>query len=932
MEAQVFEDDVSAYDSSFCTELLKLEVWIAKIFGAPRAVVQLMDANCDCHGYTSQGIRYERKGCRCSGDPHTSLFNSVQNGLMHLFIYCIVNSCSVKQAMSELKMLVAGDDNIGSHYGQKIDWATWMAKLGFESKPYYRPNPALAEFCSMRLTPVQGGWTFVPKPGRVINKIAYCFDRPPNVSRESLIRGTALSLLDAAWPCPPLKAFLLRILELTEGNQAYKPKDEPWKMLAGRSEPDVATWEQLGYIYGWTQEMQSEWERLLSAADLSTQFSHPYFDLLLHTDTDGPKEYASTDGEAGSLSCRVPYDWSVSGVERNRLAHAKNGNIFWFLSKLRIPGELLEVYYHGHEACPSCGHKTTDDYVMVPYDEAASDGSREAVHLEMRKKFISLAYSESLPSDVHVGCYIVVTPTGGARLFYSKAEAAPYEIGEYFSDYLPVSAVQNAKRRKQAAMTDLVGIEPNPGPKSRKQNNRKKSKPKQIVRIVEKQVRPKQSVGRQVGSSIGGFVGDMAQKAIATITGMGDYTVRQNSLYDGMIRSSGPPKFAMKNAQRFSVTHREYVRDINSTGSGFNIFTFLLNPTYTGLFPWLANVAVNFEQFKFKGLVFEFKTTSATAVASTNTALGAVIMATQYNTLEAPFSNKLQMDQYEYAVSTNPAISAIHPVECAPQLGNNEWLYCDILTSGDPRLASMGNFSIATVGQQAASVVGELWVSYEIEFTKPRLSSSTSADDKMFWGTWSNVNAIGSFQSTNMFAGSTSITSYLSLPYKNMLLIALGGVTYDPTVIPDYWRDPGPNTITFPKGAYGVYCVEISAMFTTAMIFNNNNTFWNFSDVLGGALIAVNCMADNFGASAVHIVCTPGNTRSNTGAQNAYSCSQKYTFKVPQTVPAAMAALTGGGYGLKLSVNTSAFDIPTYNANVTGMTVVVTPVSYVGPV
>lgn len=263
--------------------------------------------------------------------------------------------------------------------------------------------------------------------------------------------------------------------------------------------------------------------------------------------------------------------------------------------------------------------------------------------------------------------------------------------------------------------------------------NSKNKKPQQVVVIKETPVKKKQqksssqSIGRKIGSGIGGFVGDLAQKAIQKITGFGDYTVHSNSLYDGaLVKSNGPPSFAARPGRGgmvYNHRHREYVCDIISAGASFSLKSFPISPSNTELFPWLSIVAQNFDQYQFKGLIFEFKTNSGTAVASTNTALGTVIAATQYNSYDQPFSNKLDMEQYEYAVSTVPSQSMIHPVECAPSSQPTDSLYVDQTSAGgDLRFSRMGVFSIATVGQQASCNIGELWVSYDIDFFKPRMS------------------------------------------------------------------------------------------------------------------------------------------------------------------------------------------------------------------
>lgn len=63
--------------------------------------------------------------------------------------------------------------------------------------------------------------------------------------------------------------------------------------------------------------------------------------------------------------------------------------------------------------------------------------------------------------------------------------------------------------------------------------------------------------------------------------------------------------------------------DIVTGAAGtFNYSTWQLNPGQKSLFPWLAGIASNFESYKFHGLVFEYKSMSADALNSTNTALG----------------------------------------------------------------------------------------------------------------------------------------------------------------------------------------------------------------------------------------------------------------------------------------------------------------------
>nr|WAE42794.1 MAG: capsid protein [Cressdnaviricota sp.] len=263
-------------------------------------------------------------------------------------------------------------------------------------------------------------------------------------------------------------------------------------------------------------------------------------------------------------------------------------------------------------------------------------------------------------------------------------------------------------------------------------------------------------IGNNIGNLAGGVAGQLAHAGIKTITGFGDYKISENSL---VYNRDAVPQFS--NSKRCTiVSHREFITDIQGSVN-FNIQQFQINPGNAQTFPWLSSLAENYEEWVVQGMVFEFKTTSAMAVSSTNTALGTVIMATQYNSLDPLFINKQQMENYEFAQSGAACESIMHPIECDPKLTSNQGLFYinnpNATAVGDQRLYNIGNFSIATVGMQAISTIGELWVTYKVCFLKPRLASITSGSDH-----W--VLTAASLTSSILF-GSTPALSSSSTSY-----------------------------------------------------------------------------------------------------------------------------------------------------------------------
>lgn len=210
------------------------------------------------------------------------------------------------------------------------------------------------------------------------------------------------------------------------------------------------------------------------------------------------------------------------------------------------------------------------------------------------------------------------------------------------------------------------------------------------------------------------------------INGFGDYSVKNNSLMFG-----GMTMPMISNSVKrggIIIRHREYIGDLNATAS-FTNRNFPLNPGLVQTFPWLAQVANAFEQYRWRGLIFEFKSNCADALLATATdiGMGSVIMATQYNALSPGFSSKIEMENYEFANSAKPSRSFMHPVECALNVTPNTPLYIRsgaIPDNSDERLYDLGNFCIATQGIPGTGTdgIGEIWATFEIELFKPKFN------------------------------------------------------------------------------------------------------------------------------------------------------------------------------------------------------------------
>lgn len=274
--------------------------------------------------------------------------------------------------------------------------------------------------------------------------------------------------------------------------------------------------------------------------------------------------------------------------------------------------------------------------------------------------------------------------------------------------------------------------------------------------------------------SVGSLVKDIGGVAadVRKIKGKGDYSMpfaagpsaRPMKSRSQKIDMGHPvPEFASK-GHYTEVCHTEYIQDISSATS-FTNTAFNINPGLPSTFPWLSQLAQNFEEYRFEQLIFYFRSTSANALNSTNTALGVVIGATNYNATQAAFTTKSQMENYQFAKSASPSIDQIFPIECDVRENVLQHLYIrsgSIPTNTDLRLYDLGLFQCAGVGSQASAVVGELWCSYKIRLYKPSLSVLDSPIVSCHYGrtAWTTTQLSQIASSTPFGTSAISTTSY----------------------------------------------------------------------------------------------------------------------------------------------------------------------------
>ena len=236
-------------------------------------------------------------------------------------------------------------------------------------------------------------------------------------------------------------------------------------------------------------------------------------------------------------------------------------------------------------------------------------------------------------------------------------------------------------------------------------------------------------VGSALGDAVFGVTDTLGKGRY--MRGRGQYAVNNLVTDGGATASSVVPAFNPSDMHEITYSNREYIRDVYAPAAGtvFTIQSWNVNPGLAESFPWLSQLAINFEEYELMQLAFTYKSTVAD-FASASGQVGQIVMATQYNPNSDPFADKEEMMLYEGGMSCKTTESLIHGVECDPaKLAGARQKYVrqgGIPPTEDLKNYDLGKTSLAVLNAPstyAGQQIGELWVSYTVKLRKPKIAS-----------------------------------------------------------------------------------------------------------------------------------------------------------------------------------------------------------------
>lgn len=296
------------------------------------------------------------------------------------------------------------------------------------------------------------------------------------------------------------------------------------------------------------------------------------------------------------------------------------------------------------------------------------------------------------------------------------------------------------------------------------------------------------SAGGVMGSSLGSVsAGNELGRRISRLIGTGDY--ESNETYaNSLIKGAATPNISFgKTALAIRVKHREFLGDIytGAVAGAFTNYAYAVNAGLRNTFPYLSQLASNYEEYCFHGLVFEFISTASPYSAAS--ALGSNVAAMEYNAAAPLFTSKFAMENSTAAISGRLDKNLMYGVECA---SNSNVQNCYYVRNGVSSLplttTDLGNFQFAVApaaGVPTNSVVGELWVTYDCSLDRPILN----LDDVGFFHAYRTVVAAASTplgstasftRSSGSLSGSTVTSTTLSFASCNIGDLLLISVTW----------------------------------------------------------------------------------------------------------------------------------------------------------
>jgi hypothetical protein len=164
------------------------------------------------------------------------------------------------------------------------------------------------------------------------------------------------------------------------------------------------------------------------------------------------------------------------------------------------------------------------------------------------------------------------------------------------------------------------------------------------------------------------------------------------------------------------ICHSEFLTNL-SGATTFTAVSVPLNPGLSSTFVWLAALANNFESYHFHSLRAVYRTMKGTSTS------GEVILAIDYDAADGLPTSKASMFSYEGVVKSAPWENVAY-VSSGRNLSKAVELYTrsGLVAGTDIKTYDVGNLILAVDACADTSIVGDVFLEYDVEFFTPQSS------------------------------------------------------------------------------------------------------------------------------------------------------------------------------------------------------------------
>lgn len=241
-------------------------------------------------------------------------------------------------------------------------------------------------------------------------------------------------------------------------------------------------------------------------------------------------------------------------------------------------------------------------------------------------------------------------------------------------------------------------------------------------------------------------------------------------------RKRKPPRYrATKNGMRF--TNDEFLATI-SGNTTFGASCYTMQPGIATTFPWLSEIANNFEQYILHSLKISYVNIAATSER------GRVTVAYDRDPLDRAPEFMAELYQYE----SNKASSVFDSFDYQVPIKPNKLFTRNGTVSGtDLKTYDLGQLIVAVSSTSDTAVIGQLFIEYDIELCIPQPSECPAV----------HIGAGGTIAKTAPFGDAATVTGNLAVTAVDSTLTFLIPGTY---LVSTQFAGSSPGTIDYASG------------------------------------------------------------------------------------------------------------------------------------